>query len=94
MPSSDWPVGMSIGYYFPDSWLTWEDPAHCEWCQPWTCNPRWCKKADWASQEGLTSKQRPSSPCPAWVPACGGLWSECISQMNPFLPKLLGSWSL
>lgn len=73
--------------------MTWEGPAHCAWCCPWTGEP------DLVRKQG----SKPCSPCldfsscllvPAWSPCPDfpTLWwptNELCHQMNLFLSELL-----
>ena len=83
----------------------WEDSFHHGWGYPSVGGPGFYKKADCTGQGVQTSKQHPPwrviqllppASCSVWVLVLTSFkdeqWCRSISQVNPFLPKLLWSW--
>lgn len=85
--------------HFLDWWLTWKDPAHCEWCLHWVGGPGCCTKAGWASHRSKPVSgtlqwpwHRLLSPDsnPVWVlPWFPSGMNYVWNSLNPVLTKLL-----
>jgi hypothetical protein len=85
------------------SWLMMilEDLTHCELCHPWEGGFGLYQKSGWASHGEQTCKHRPPGALHQclppgscfetllWLSSMLGCDRANISQMNPFLPKLL-----
>jgi hypothetical protein len=83
----------------------WWGRGYDGWCHPWAGGPGFYRKAGRANHGEQASKQHPPWPlhkllppgsCHVWVLVLTSfneeLWCGSVSQINPFLPKMLCSW--